>query len=138
MVSWDPTTFLQTFLGTAGFGWIASIMAAGVIIGLIRRAWPGLRRFVNTIDALAELPEALSKLDTIQDELKVLAELRPNHGGSIRDQVTKISKTLDTHIEYCNTLTGITAPTAVTVEEPAPTATPRRRRKTVTTVTEEE
>jgi hypothetical protein len=138
MVSWDPTTYLQTFLGTAGFGWIAGIMAFGVIFSFIRKAWPSIRRFVNTIDALGELPEALTKLDTIQDELKVLAELRPNHGGSIRDQVTKISQTLDQHIEYCNTLTGATAPTVVSVEEPAPAATPRRRRKTVTTVTEEE
>jgi hypothetical protein len=131
-MSWDPVSALSLLFGANSplvyiAVWIIGLSGLGYFI---KKAWPAVSRFVKTIDALGDLPEALTKLDTIQDELQVLAELRPNHGGSIRDQVTAIKGTLDRHIELC------TLPTA-TPAEPT-TAAPRRRKKVTTTVTEEE
>ena len=105
----DPTTFFTALFGNASVAqvliWVTAVI---VLIVLLVRLFPAVRRFVHTMDALGDLPGALEKLDHIQEELKVLAELRPNHGGSIRDHITKIAKQTDStqkalkeHIDLC-------------------------------------
>ena len=105
----DPTTFFTAVFGNASVAqvliWLTAIIA---FIVLLVKVFPVFRKFVHTMDALGDLPGALEKLDQIQDELKVLSELRPNHGGSIRDHITKISKQTDStqkalkeHIDLC-------------------------------------
>ena len=108
MVNIDPTS-ISTWFGGAG-PWVVWILIILCVLGFFGRNWKKISRFVQTIDALGELPEALNKLDTITEELKVLNELRPNHGGSIRDRIQKIHKQMEEtqadlkkHIEYCET-----------------------------------
>lgn len=108
-MSIDPTTFFQSIFGnTPIVGILVWAVFIFLVIVVLIKAWPIVKKFVHTIDALGDLPEALTKLDSIQDELKVLEELRPNHGGSIRDQITKINhqvhntdKKLSEHITLC-------------------------------------
>ena len=71
--------------------WIGLVIA--LIVG-IRKAWPSLSRFVSTINALAELPEFITKTNkTLQAQNALLAtikhEVLPNSGGSMRDAVDR-------------------------------------------------
>jgi hypothetical protein len=103
------TDFLTAIFGNASAAQIIMwLVGVGFLIYFLVKLFPVFRRFVHTMDALGDLPGALEKLDHIQDELKVLAELRPNHGGSIRDHITKIAKQTDStqkalkeHIDLC-------------------------------------
>jgi hypothetical protein len=108
-MNFDIIAYFQGFFGnTSAFTVTMWLIGVIVVIVLLRKSWPTISGFVKTVDALGDLPEALKKLDTIEENLKVLDELRPNHGGSIRDHVTKISKQtlatsakLDEHIDLC-------------------------------------
>ena len=77
--------------------WIAAAIA---LIVLVVKAWPWLRKFMKTVDALSVLPEKLKLLDEIHHEL------HPNHGSSLRDsadrterKVNELAETLATHME---------------------------------------
>lgn len=76
--------------------WIVAIAA---VIGLTLKAWPTVRRFVKTVDALADLPEFIEGTKAQRDLVNAaLAEVRhevlPNNGGSMRDEQTRQSEQL--------------------------------------------
>lgn len=108
-MTFDPTGIIQQFFGnTSAFQVVMWAVVIIVILSFLRKAWPTMRNFVRTIDALADLPEALTRVNAIEGKLDILDELRPNHGGSIRDHVTKTSKQveaveskLNEHIDLC-------------------------------------
>lgn len=120
----DPTFWLNAVFGNVtvvqAVLWLCGII---VIIIFLRKSWPAFRRFVRTVDALGELPDSLAKLDTIEEKLAVLDELRPNHGGSIRDRVGKISTDLVEHIEMCKMVEANTNPIVV----PAPRSRAKKK-----------
>lgn len=53
--------------------------------------WRFFRRLGRVAEVIHELPEWCSSVD------EVLLELRPNHGGSIKDKVTAIQDMLQQH-----------------------------------------
>lgn len=133
-MSFDITAIFTNIFGTTSafslFVWVVAII---VVIVFLRKAWPSITGFVDTINALGALPESLDKLTAMEENLKVLDELRPNHGGSIRDQVTEImnqtTKTalkLDEHIELCKL-----------VEEVSDTPAKKRVRKAIENIVDE-
>lgn len=79
------------------------IIAAIALIVLIVKAWPWIRRAIQTMDALAVLPDKLHKLDEVHHEVL------PNHGGSLRDsadrtesKVDQLDKKFERHLEWSN------------------------------------
>ena len=62
---------------------IAWLIAAGVLIALVAKLWPKLKRFVATVDALSDLPEKIALIDEIHHEV------RPNTGTSLNDSVRR-------------------------------------------------
>jgi hypothetical protein len=98
----DPTAWAVAIFGDMTvvqlLFWIAVIIA---FITFLVKTFPIVRTFVRTIEALSDLPEAITKIGQMEENLKVLDELRPNHGGSIRDIVSKTSNDLSEHIALC-------------------------------------
>ena len=77
------------------------IMAACVFVFLVWKLWPVVRKFVDTVDALGDLPEKLQLLERIDHEL------HPNSGLSLRDSmdrtekaVVEIQEQVTEHIEW--------------------------------------
>lgn len=66
--------------------------AAIALIAVIVKGWPKIRRFVQTIDALGELPETLKKVNH---------ELTTNHGSSLKDAVQRMETKLGEHLRNC-------------------------------------
>lgn len=61
-------------------------LAAAALVVAVVRVWPLIRRFVATIDALAELPAKMRLLDEIHHEV------RPNTGTSLNDAVRRVER----------------------------------------------
>lgn len=60
------------------------VIAAVALVVLVVKVWPLVRRFVATIDALADLPAKMRLLDEIHHEV------RPNTGTSLNDAVRRV------------------------------------------------
>lgn len=58
---------------------------------VVKPTWRFFRRLGKVVDVVHELPEWCLSVD------EVLLELRPNHGGSIKDKVTAIQSMLEQH-----------------------------------------
>lgn len=82
--------------------WIASGLLL-VALG-IRKGWRGLKRFIATIDALAELPDKLPQIDKIVEIEKQVSEIhheiRTNSGTSLKDAVVRIEGDMKKHLEW--------------------------------------
>lgn len=58
--------------------------AAAALIALVVKLWPVIKKFVATVDALADLPGKLALVDEIHHEV------RPNTGSSLNDAVRRV------------------------------------------------
>lgn len=59
------------------------LFAALALLFIIVRAWPKLKAFIETIDALSDLPAKMRLVDEIHHEV------RPNTGTSLNDAVRR-------------------------------------------------
>ena len=59
------------------------LFAALAMLFIIVRAWPKLKTFIETIDALSDLPAKMRLVDEIHNEV------RPNTGTSLNDAVRR-------------------------------------------------
>ncbi len=96
MIEWlsdyaNDLTLIQTLV------WVG---AAITIVTYLVKAYPVIRQFMRTIEALADLPDFMAKADR---------ELTDNHGSSLKDAIRRIEssgvrteKKLDEHIALCN------------------------------------
>ena len=66
---------------------------------VVRPTWRFFRRLGQVVDVVVELPEWCSAVD------EILLELKPNHGGSIKDKVHDIQARLVAHAEILSTFT---------------------------------
>lgn len=91
--------FLETVsLGEA----LASVAGVLVLLGLLRKAWPWLRRAVRTVDALDALPGLVDEMrmsvaavSTVVTQVDTIHhEVTPNGGGSMKDELRRQSETL--------------------------------------------
>ena len=86
---------------------VAAVLAfVGAAIRVIPSVWRFVHKFVQTVDALGDLPDDLEKNRVFRDETKQtlehqdkqLATLKhevfPNSGASLRDAVNRIEKKL--------------------------------------------
>ncbi|HEX6969056.1 MAG TPA: hypothetical protein VF174_09640 [Micromonosporaceae bacterium] len=87
-MSTDPQ-FWALIWGTV----IAAFSGLGIFLGwLVKRAWPFVQRVVRFIDqwhGTSTQPGVLDRLAAVE------AELRPNGGGSIKDQITRMDARLN-------------------------------------------
>lgn len=63
--------------------WGGALIALGVGI---YKAWPVLRRFVQTVDALGDLPEFMER---------IRHQVENDHDTNLRDEVTQVLESLD-------------------------------------------
>lgn len=80
------------------------VLSLSAVIGVlwvigrwVKGSWKGLKRFVATIDSLADLPtfmkQTTSSIDQMQSSLaEVRHEVLPNDGGSLRDAVDNVDR----------------------------------------------
>lgn len=90
----------------------AVVAALVVIVAALVKAWPTIRRTVETIESLSHLPEWMrstdkwmagtdGRLDRMTGTLgDVKHEVLPNNGGSLRDEVDRQSTKLDAVVEW--------------------------------------
>lgn len=81
----DGLTLVLTVLG------VMAIMAG--LWKFAKNAFPGVKKLIAFIDALMRLPEFMSTIDKRLDDQEELSrdikhEVLPNHGGSMRDELT--------------------------------------------------
>lgn len=81
--------------------WLVTVgLIAGALTALIRfvpPAWKTLRRFTNTIDSLADLPEFITRTDaTLAGQNVKIEEIHHevnyNNGSSVKDAITRVEK----------------------------------------------
>lgn len=60
---------------------------------VIKPTWKFLRRLGRVAEVIHELPEWCTSVDD------VLLELRPNHGGSMKDKITTIQFLIEQHTQ---------------------------------------
>ncbi|WP_327017225.1 hypothetical protein [Cryobacterium sp. MP_3.1] len=66
-----------------------------LVITILAKAWPWLRRAFRTIDALTSLADVLPAL--IDDVARIKHEVIPNHGGSLRDATDRTETAVADH-----------------------------------------
>lgn len=81
------------------------IVVGVIVIAALVKAWPAIRRAVQTIEALSHLPEWMSSTDDRFDTLtgtvkQIHHEVFPNNGGSMRDELDRQSKKLDAALTW--------------------------------------
>lgn len=95
------------FPGPVWLDWIltvSTVATALVAIGVfIRKGWPVLGAFINTVNALSELPKfvedsAAFRAKVEADILTIKKEILPNGGASLADRSLRAEETLD-HIK---------------------------------------
>lgn len=73
--------------------WIVALIA---VVLFVVKMWPLVTKFVATVNALADLPAQLSKIDTIESQVKEIHhETHFNSGGSIKDATVRIERKVD-------------------------------------------
>lgn len=99
---WLEDWMRQYSLLDAALTVIAIIFAIRLIWGTAKRWWPGLLVFIEFVKALGRLPDFMQSTDstlamqgaTLAEHGEMLAvvkhEVLPNHGGSLRDEVTTL------------------------------------------------
>lgn len=66
--------------------WTVFFIIAG--LGILIKAWPTISKIVEVVDALADLPDKLDKIDNRLENVE--HEVRTNGGSSIKDAVKRI------------------------------------------------
>jgi Protein of unknown function (DUF2746). len=89
----DPVLFIDhLFTGTPWGGVILWALFVIAVMGLVRREWKPFRRFINTMDQLAELPEFASETKAMLERLR--AQVENSHNTNFRDDVTALGEDL--------------------------------------------
>ncbi len=87
---------MQTIINVA----IVLTSLAGIVTSTALLWIKVIKPFVRFTRHMGEVVEVVQKLpDWCESVDECLAELKPNGGGSIKDKITNIQKTLDHHIE---------------------------------------
>jgi hypothetical protein len=82
--------------------WVVSIIVAlSFLVRWVGKAWPKLRRFVKTMDSLAQLPEFMDKttstLEAQNEQIEQIHhEVHFNNGSSVKDATSRIESKVDT------------------------------------------
>lgn len=73
--------------------WILALIA---LVLFVVKMWPLVTKFVATVNALADLPAKLAKIDTIETHVKEIHhETHFNSGTSIKDATVRIEEKVD-------------------------------------------
>lgn len=84
--------------------WIAALIA---LLLALRKAWPAIRHFVDTVDALGDLPKFMQTVAHLGTTLeRVRHQVENDHDENFRDEVTNMRKEVSEILDVTNTMTS--------------------------------
>jgi len=80
---------------------LAGIVTSATLLWrkVVKPTWKCVRRLSQVVDVVIDLPEWCATVD------EILLELKPNHGGSVKDKINDIQTRLVVHSEMLSTFT---------------------------------